>query len=139
MELRLNYPPEPEYAQHLAATCVDAAERISGLKLDYSVESLHLVEKQLDAFSRQGMQSDQIASTLFCFGCYVGELLVQRLGGRWVKSGKSKLAELTPWPMVVEMSNGDCWNPIGKVFKRFDDGQGEDLTYFFNLAASAAT
>jgi hypothetical protein len=137
MDLRLKYPPEPEYAKRLAATCVDAAERISGLTLNYSVESLLLVEKQLDAFANQGMRAEQIASTLFCFGCYVGELMLQRLGGRWVRADKSKLADLTQWPMVIEMRNGDCWNPIGKVFKRFDEGQGEDLTYFFSMAASS--
>lgn len=136
MDLNLKYPPEPEYAKELAETCVEAAARISGLKLDYSIESLRLVEKQVDVFAKQGMQVDQIASTLFCFGCYVGELLTRHLGGRWVRTGASKMADLTPWPMVVEMSNGDCWNPIGKVFKRFEEGDGEDLTYFFGVAAS---
>lgn len=137
MDLTLKYPPEPESAKHLAATCVEAAARISGIDLDYSVESLRLVERQLDSFAKQGMQVDQIASTLFCFGCYVGELLTRHLGGRWVRTDASKMKDLTPWPMVVEMTNGDCWNPIGKVFKRFEEGEGEDLKYFFSVATSS--
>lgn len=133
MELRLKYPPEPEYAKNLAEVCVEAAYRISGLKLDYSVKSLILVERQLDLFSKQGNQASQIASTLFCFGCYVGEILLNHLGGHWVRTTESKMNGFTPWPIVVEMTNGDCWNPIGKVFKRFEEGKGENLSYFFRI------
>jgi hypothetical protein len=45
---------------------------------------------------------------------------------------------LTPWPMVVQMRTGDCGNPIGEVFKRFEEGAGEDLGYFFGVAAGNA-
>lgn len=135
MDLTLKHPPEPEHAADLAAVCVDAARRISKLQLDYSVESLRLVEKQLDAFADQGMETEQIASTLFCFGCYVGEVLIRHIPGRWVRTDASQMKGLTPWPMVIETVKGDCWNPIGKVFKRFEEGAGEDLTYFFNVAA----
>lgn len=137
MELKLKHPPEPEYAKDLADVCVETAARISGVSLDYSTESLSLVEKQIDSFAQQGLHVDQIASTLFCFGCYVGELLARNLGGKWLRTDESKMKGLTPWPMVVQMDNGDCWNPIGKVFKRFEEGSGEDLGYFFRVAAGS--
>lgn len=136
MDLNLKYPPEPEYAKQLAEVCIDTAKRVSGLKLDYSVESLRLVESQLESFREQGLSVDQIASTLFCFGCYVGELLAKHLDGRWVYTDLSKMKGLTPFPIVVEVSNGDCWNPIGRVFRRFEEGDGEDLSYFYRVAAS---
>jgi hypothetical protein len=135
MDLNLKHPPDPEHAKDLADVCVEAAGRISGISLDYSVTSLNLVEEQLDSFAGQGLDADQIASTLFCFGCYVGEVLVRNLGGRWLRTDASKMNGLTPWPMVVQMGSGDCWNPIGKVFKRFEEGRGEDLGYFFRVAA----
>jgi hypothetical protein len=137
VDLNLKYPPEPEYAKQLAEICIDAANRVSGLKLDYSVESLRLVEKQLESFREQGLSVDQIASTLFCFGCYVGELLTKHLGGRWVYTDVTKMKDMTPFPIVVEVSNGDCCNPIGSVFRRFEEGVGEDLSYFYRVAASS--
>jgi hypothetical protein len=135
MELNLKHPPDPEHAKDLAEVCVEAAGRISGLFLDYSTASLSLVERQIDSFAEQGLHADQIASTLFCFGCYVGEVLVRNLGGKWLLTDASKMRDLTPWPMVVQMDSGDCWNPIGKVFKRFEEGRGEDLGYFYKIAA----
>lgn len=91
MGLKLKHPPEPEYAKDLADVCVEAAGRISGLSLDYSTESLSVVKKQLDVFAQQGLHVDQIASTPFCFGCYVGELLVRNLGGKWLRTDASKI------------------------------------------------
>lgn len=134
MDLRLKYPPQPKYARSLADVCVEAAARVSGITLDYSIESLSLVEKEIDSFIGQKLQTDKIASTLFCFGCYLGELLAQHVGGHWIPTDESKMKGLTPWPMVVQMNNGDCWNPIGKVFKRFEEGRSEDLGYFFKIA-----
>jgi hypothetical protein len=138
MELRLKYPPTPEHAADLAATCVEAAKRISGLDLDYTVGSLRLVDQQLDRFAGDGHDSNSIASTLFCFGCYVGEVLVRNLGGRWVSSD-SAIQRLAGFPIVVMMESGDWWNPIGKVFKRLDDGEAESIDYFFSVAASGSS
>ena len=135
MDLRLKYPPTPEHAADVAATCVEAAKGISGIDLDYSPRSLELVDRQLDRFAREGQDSSRIASTLFCFGCYVGEILVRNLGGYWVSVTDPAMERLAGFPMVVMMGNGDWWNPIGKVFKRLDDGASESLDYFFAVAA----
>ena len=138
MELRLKYPPTPEHAADLAETCVSAAARISGVGLDYSPESLALVDRQMDRFAADGSDSNSIASTLFCFGCYVGEVLVRNLGGRWVNVETSPMKDRVGFPIVVMMDNGDWWNPIGKVFKRLDDGSSESIEYFYSLAVQAA-
>jgi len=135
MDLRLKYAPTPEHAADLADTCVEAAKRISGLNLDYSPESLALVDRQLDRFAGEGQDSSKIASTLFCFGCYVGEVLVRNLGGHWIAVKDPAMERLAGFPMVVMMENGDWWNPIGKVFKRLDDGASESLEYLFAVAA----
>jgi len=134
MELRLKYPPEPQYAADLARLIVGTAKRVSNLALDYSPESLQLVDQQLAGFEREGVASADVAETLFCFGCYVGEVFVRNLAARWVRTSESAMAGLTPWPMVVVMPNGDHWNPIGKVFKRVDDGEGESVVYLYEVA-----
>ena len=137
MELRLKYPPIPEHAADLAATCVDSAKQVSGLDLDYSPQSLVLIDRQMDRFAADGQDSSTIASTLFCFGCYVGEVIIRNLGGRWIEVTDPSMKRLAEFPMVVAMESGDWWNPIGKVFKRIDDGASESLEYFYTVAAGA--
>lgn len=136
MELRLKYPPEPEYAADLAGVIIGTAKRVSKLDLDYSPESLQLVDDQLTQFENEGVTSGEIAETLFYFGCYVGEVFVRNLGARWVRTAESGMAKLTPWPMVLAMSNGDYWNPIGKVFKRVDEGEAESVAYLYEVASA---
>jgi hypothetical protein len=137
-ELTLPYPPTPEHAADLAEVCVDAARKVSGADLDFSPESLSWVESQLDKFVADGCGEDDIAATLFCFGCYVGEVLIRSLGGHWERTEDSSMAGLADWPLVTMMENGDGWNPIGKVFKRFNEGQPESIVYFFDVARSGS-
>ncbi len=136
MELRLKYPPVPRHARQLAEVCVEAALQISNVRLDFSGGSLSLVEGVLDQLSKEGVETESIASTLFCFGCYVGEVLIGEVGGSWVETGQSRMAEFASWPMVIETRKGCSWNPIGKVFKRFEEGSSESLVYFLQVVRS---
>ena len=43
--MRLKYPPTPEYASQHANLCVESIQAVAGIGLDYSVESLDLIEK----------------------------------------------------------------------------------------------
>lgn len=131
MELRLPYAPLPENATLLAEVCVEAAKKVSGFELDFRPESLALVEDQIERFRMSGTSVDALGSTLFCFGCYLGEVLIRNLGGRWIEEEKSPMKGLAGWPLVTLMKNGSCWNPIGRVFKRFDEGVSEAIPYFF--------
>ncbi len=130
MDLRLSYPPTPENAGRLAALAVDAAREVSGFDLDYTSLSVILVEEQVSRLAASGLPVVEVASTLFCLGCYVGEVIVRNLHGKWEETELSPLKGLAMWPMVVVMPNRSCWNPIGKVFKRFDEGEGESLINF---------
>jgi len=83
MELKLQFPPTPEHAAQHAELMVPAAREVSGVLLDYSPESLLAVDGIIEKFRRDGVPADRIASTLFCFGCYVGEVFVRNAGARW--------------------------------------------------------
>ena len=72
---------------------------------------------------------------LFVFGCYLGEVLVRRLGGAWVPTPRSALREVSPWPMVVALPDGSTWDPIGKAYRRLELGDSEYLPAFFEAAA----
>lgn len=138
MELRLKYPPTAEHASDLAAICVETAKRVSGLDLDYSPASLDLVDQQMDKFRRDNLHSEDIASTLFCFGCYVGEVLIKAFGGRWLPLEESAFRQYGGPPIIVQLSDGSSWNPIGKVFKRIDEGEEDSLPYFFRVVMNQA-
>lgn len=138
MKLQLPYAPVPENAKLLAQVCVEAAKDVSGLDLDFRPESLALVEEQIERFRADKVPLRRIASTLFCFGCYLGEVIIQTFGGRWVEVEKSPMKGLASWPLVTVLDNGSCWNPIGRVFKRFEEGPGEAIPHFFSVVKSGA-
>ena len=81
--LNLKYDPTPENAPALAADIVAAARRITGVELDYSRGSLERVDAILEDLRSNGPPAEQIAETLFGFGCYVGEVMVRCSTGRW--------------------------------------------------------
>lgn len=131
MRLRLKYPPTPENASKFAADMVVAAAEISSVDLDYSVASLKAVDDIIEEMRQDGCSSDQIAETLFGFGCYVGAIFVQHAGGTWRNAADTPMAELAGLPLVVELGTASFCNPIGKVFKRLENGEEDSLPYFY--------
>ena len=83
MKLALKIPPTPEYASMHADQIVQGAKEISKIELDYSPESLNLVDEIIENFRQEGLASKDIGETLFGFGCYVGEILVRNAEGVW--------------------------------------------------------
>lgn len=89
----------------------------------------------MGGFHAEGLTPDQIGETVFAFGCYVGEVLVRNNGGRWVMPGRSALAKLGgSQTMVVELPNGDVWNPIGRAFKLLQNGEPDSVVSFYRVA-----
>lgn len=133
MELRLRYPPTAENAPKFAEDMVAPAAEISGLELDYSVASLEAVDQIVEQLRQDGCTADQVGETLFGFGCYVGEVFVRQGGGTWREAADTPMAELSPFPMVVELGSDNFCNPIGKVFKRLELGEEDNLPYFYQV------
>lgn len=136
MRLRLKYPPTPENAPKFAADIVGAAADISGVVLDYSADGLKDVDDIIEGMRRDGCTSEQVAETLFGFGCYVGEVFVRQAGGRWRNTADTAMADLAGFPLVVELGEEHFCNPIGKVFKRLDNGEEDNLPYFYQAFTS---
>jgi hypothetical protein len=138
MELRLKYPPEPKYAAAHADVCVSAAWEISGADLDYSISSLGVVDSILEEFRRDGVRGEQIAETLFAFGCYVGEVFVRNDGASWYKIEDTPLRDIGGYFLVLKIGPDSFVNPIGKVFKRVRNGIEDSLPYFYEVFAAKA-
>ena len=137
MKLELRYPASPENALDHAQLAVEAAWEEFEVDLDYSPASLESVDSQVESLREEGMNGEDAAEALFVLGCYLGQVMVRALGGRWLATARSPLADISPWPMVVVLPGGSAWDPIGKVYKRLELGDSEYLPGFFAAAVAS--
>ena len=135
MRLQLKYEPTIENAPQFGSDVVASTKEITGADLDYSVASLAAVDEILEGFRRDKLRSDQIAETLFSFGCYVGEVFVRQMGAAWRSATDTKMAGMSGFPLVIQTGPDSFCNPIGKVFKRVDNGIEDSLPYFYQVFA----
>jgi hypothetical protein len=135
MRLRLKYSPEPGNAALFPADIVSSAAEVSGVELDYTPDSLIRVDEIIEQFRSDGVTSDQVGETLFGFGCYVGEVLNRNAGGVWRRATQKEI-DFFGFPMVVELPTGRVCNPIGKAFKRLEQGPADSLPYFYHVFTS---
>lgn len=138
MQLRLKFAPVPENAARFAGDIAASAAQVSGVQLDYTPDSLTLVDTIFDDFRADGLTGEQLAETLFGFGCYVGEVLTRHAGGRWRATAGDEQA-VVGWPILVELGEHRWCNPIGKAFKRLENGPEDSLRYFYTVFASGGT
>ncbi len=131
MDLRLQYEPTPANASRFAADIVRVAHNVSGVALDYSVASLKHVDDIIEGMRAEGCTSEQIAETLFGFGCYVGEVFVRQVGATWQVTHGTPMADFAGFPLVIRLATESYCNPIGKVFKRLENGSEDSLPYFY--------
>ena len=91
MRIRLRYPASPGNASDHAQIAVDLAREEYDAALDFSPESLDLVDSLVESLREEGLDGEGAAETLFVLGCYLGEVMVRRLGGAWVPTSRSSL------------------------------------------------
>lgn len=136
MQLQLKYPPTPEAAPKHAELCVSMARSVSGVELDYSVESLEVLDGIIEGLRREGVVEEQMGETLFAFGCYLGEVFVRQAGGRWCLAEGTPMEGVTGFPLIIQLGSSSYCNPIGKAFKRLREGNEHNLPYFFRVFTS---
>jgi membrane-anchored protein YejM (alkaline phosphatase superfamily) len=124
--------PIPENSPKFADIIVEQANEISNVDLDFSPESLREVDAIIENFKREKQNPDSISSTLFCFGCYVGEVFVRNSGGEWRRAAEFPQLP-TNAPMVVRLPSGMIVNPIDKIVKRLINGEVDSIVYFYNV------
>jgi len=138
MKLCLKYEPTPANARCFAADIVAAATKANGANLDYTIDSLRQVDAIIESFRSDGVTSDQVAETLFGFGCYVGEVIVRRGEGKWRAAVETPMAQFAGFPLVVQHGSDGYCNPIGKAFKLLENGPEDSLWYFYQAIVAKA-
>jgi hypothetical protein len=138
VKLQLRFPASPENAKDHARLAVQVAREQHDDTLDYSPGSLEDLDGEIESLREEGLGGEDVAEVLFVFGCYLGEVMVRALGGRWAATPLSSLRSISPWPMVVVLGDGSAWDPIGKAYMRLELGDSEYLPAYFAAAAARA-
>jgi hypothetical protein len=84
----------------------------------------------LDAVA-QGVTVDQLAETLFAFGCYVGEVFVRHAAARWIETPEQWLSAIGMRICIELPDQKRLCSPISKAFKRLENGDEDSLAYFY--------
>jgi hypothetical protein len=121
----------PAEARRMADQFVAMIQRKSGATLDYSPKSLTAVDLVVDQIKGTGTTADQASGMIYAIGCYVGEVFVQHAQGSWRSTAEMGMTKVCSWPLVIALPNGTGLNPIGKAFKRFNNGPGDSLAFFY--------
>ncbi|HVK10183.1 MAG TPA: hypothetical protein VM597_15555 [Gemmataceae bacterium] len=136
----------PEDARRLAASFADGLSRREDA---YTPESLEQADDSVSGYHRMvglGMldarMEEAARDVAERAGCYLGEVIVRNLGGRWVPAADTAYARLpnaAGFPLVVELPNGHCCNPLARPFKLLEHGrEGESMAGFYAGLVSLA-
>lgn len=129
----------PDDARRLAASFADGLSRRED---EYTPASLEQADDSVSGYHRMaglGMLDARMAEAAQDVaeraGCYLGEVIVRNLGGRWVPATDTAYARLpnaAGLPLVVELPNGHCCNPLARPFKLLEHGrEGESMVGFY--------
>ena len=116
----------------VAAICVALARKHFGESLDYSPESLNVVDRIiLSGWGNDGVEEPSTDLTT-TFGAYLGEIIVRRTRGRWV----SGFSDEEP-ASILYVGTGDRvqanFSPFMMVREKFRNPNGLELGLLLNL------
>lgn len=123
----------PAAEMHKLAEDFVGLARKTGYELDYSDGSVTTVESFIrgELASRQPWRRGRVKKAHLSIaplvGAYVGEIMVRKLGGKWVRA-----PEYEPYP-AVKTPDGALVSPPAKAEKRFRFGKEDDLAFYFSF------
>jgi hypothetical protein len=120
-----------------ASMWIATALSSSGYKADFSLDSLHEIDRFFDEHSvggqaiPGGLLSEQLGARVFAIGSYVGEIIIQTYGGEWRADDDDSEGELT---IEVVLPSGAIIWPVQRVMKRFKNGPVDGIYIYGRLA-----
>jgi hypothetical protein len=112
-----------------------AADKL-GVKLDFSVESLGRVDKVMTKWHDEGETSESMPTTVYAFGCYLGEVIIKNHGGAWRETAGTPDREKFGAPVVLDLPGGVVCNPLGKAAKLLDNGEEDNFVFFYQTVTT---
>lgn len=137
MKVAPKYPSVAANGPRYAADVVAMVGTTAGIRLDYSVASLAVVDRVIESIRREGPPATAVAGTLLGFGAYLGEVLVRSGHADWTDFDTAQ-RELFGHDFGVRTSDGRVWNTLGKALKRYENGHADSLRLFYLSVAGQA-
>lgn len=135
--LNLQFDMTPDNGLNFAEQFREAVQSNENLDLDFSVDTLNFTDNFLQRFRDEGLTVNDFAETIFCAGCYIGQVMVHNNGGKWIKQEDANLPDgVKMMPLVIQLPNGTITDPIAKAFKRFYNGAGDGIPYYYQVFTS---
>ena len=113
VDLALPFPPEPEFMARHAETAVALIAEFEAIHLDYSTNSLEVIDEVIVTMRGNGETLETVSEALFAFGAYVGEVLVRTYDCSWVAVAGS--------PPQVKLLGDQLVNPIARAFRGVEE------------------
>lgn len=106
-----------------AEGCVQGVHRFWGETLDFSPESLQVVDRLIATGFNAQEDNETIQTAVQAFGAYVGEVVRRHLGGVWHDE------EMKGQPVLLQVGRGQQrLKPFEAVRRRFEERQGRGFT-----------
>jgi hypothetical protein len=131
---QLRYAPVAENGPRFAADIVSIVREGSGVRLDYSAQSLWVLDDVIEGIRQEAPPHEAVVETLVGFGTYVGEVLVRETGGVW-EDFDASYGDTHGHTFGVRTSDGRMWDPVARVFRRYVNGPGDSLYQVFQEVA----
>ena len=122
-----------------ADEAVDFAAKAMDSELDFSIESLEMVEDILDILSNdipksrlmrligKGPDPGEIVDMSKIWGAYIGEVFRRTWGGTWTANTEILKND---WLYALSIRDNQMFPPA-KVFKRLKNGKEDDILLYF--------
>jgi hypothetical protein len=123
-------------ARRYGERAAELALEHAGVELDFSVESLARVDELLAGWHDEGNTCESMPTTVYLFGCYLGEVIIRNHGGAWRETAGTAHEEMSGFPVVLELPGGAICNPLGKACKLLDNGLGDSLVFFCQVVTA---
>lgn len=123
-------PPVTVLGPRMAADVVKMAREGAGVRLDYTPNSLSLLDRIIDGIRHERPPTEAVTRTLLGFGAYTGAVLVRGAGAQWVDFDPGQ-RDIFGQPFGIRTPDGRVWNPLGKAVKRFQNGPEDSLRLFY--------
>lgn len=122
MIIPLNIAPDTTTAAGYADDAVRNMEKIYGFHLDYSVASLARVDRALREWREGGATLEAVMKSLYAFGSYAGEALLQETRGQWTEPKDEQYGNMDDLFLFVTLADGREWRPIAIAIHALVDG-----------------
>jgi hypothetical protein len=137
MEHAVQDPPATVLGPRLAADVVAMVNEGGRITLDYTPAGLAVVDRVIGGIRRENPPVAAVTRTLLGFGAYTGQVLVRAVGAEWVDFDPGQQG-IFGQPFGIRTPDGRLWNPLGRVFKRYEHGPSDSLRLFYLSVAGRA-